>query len=91
MAPFFAALALKTVSAGHLVAPVAPKAASTLGWIHEWTYYTSYAKVWQVGIPTPEIFLKMLKNNLVVLLYSPANYFGRPSFALGRFWEQLRL
>ncbi len=78
VAPFFTFLCWKTISARAVVPPVTGAAASSLGWVHTWTYYTSYLNVWKEGVPTAAIFFTMLKNNVLVLLGAPAAYFLSP-------------
>jgi hypothetical protein len=77
-APFFAALSWKLLSARSTSPPVSEAAASSLGWIHTWTYYTNYLNVWRQGVPTAAIFFTMLKNNVLVLVGAPADYFLSP-------------
>jgi hypothetical protein len=74
VAPVFAFLFWKTVSARVMVPPVSGAAASSLGWVHTWTYYTSYLNVWKQGVPTVAAFLMMLKSNILLFLIAPATY-----------------
>jgi 4-amino-4-deoxy-L-arabinose transferase-like glycosyltransferase len=81
VAPFFAALAWRAIFPHGQLQPVSGPAASSLGWIQEWTWYTNYLEVWKQGVPTFHIFLTMLRNNAGWLVIGPANYFLHPSAA----------
>ena len=78
VAPFLAALGWKTISARKMAPPVSRRAASSLGWVHTWTYYTSYINVWKQGVPTLAIFFSMLKYNVLTLVITPGSYFLNP-------------
>ncbi len=74
VAPFLTFLFWKTVSARAMVPPVSGAAASSLGWVHTWAYYTSYINVWKQGVPTVAAFVMMLKSNTLIFLVAPATY-----------------
>ena len=75
VAPFFVALCWRAISPRLPVAPVSGAAASSLGWVHTWVYYTNYLNAWKTGVPTTAILFAMLKNNALILLRTPADYF----------------
>lgn len=76
--PSLAILCWQTVSSRDSTSPVSGPAASSLGWVHTWAYYSSYPNVWRIGVPTRAIFFIMLRNNLVALFGTPAAYFISP-------------
>lgn len=77
--PFSLALLWRAVFPRLSPAPVSAAAASSLGWIQTWTYYTSYISAWKVAVPNISVFLAMLKYNAMSLLCTPAGYFAAPS------------
>ncbi|HVB55827.1 MAG TPA: hypothetical protein VNE63_05250 [Candidatus Acidoferrales bacterium] len=81
VAPFFGVLAWRAIFPRLPTPPVSGAAASSLGWIHTWTYYTSYLNVWKEGVPNTSVFAAMLRNNVISLLRAPADYFISPSLA----------
>jgi hypothetical protein len=44
------------------------------GFATEWTYYTSYIGYWKLSVPNTHILWEMLKNNALVVLFSPSSY-----------------
>jgi 4-amino-4-deoxy-L-arabinose transferase-like glycosyltransferase len=81
VAPFFAAVAWRAIFPHGQLQPVSGAAASSLGWVHEWTYYTNYLNVWKQGIPDSHVFFAMLSNNAAWFVIGPANYFVHPTVA----------
>lgn len=79
MAPFFAVLASRAIFPRLPVSPVSGTAATSLGWIHAWTYYTSYIAAWKVAVPNAQIFWAMMEHNALALLTAPAYYLLSPS------------
>jgi hypothetical protein len=82
-APFFGAVAWQSIFPRLPTPPVSGAAASSIGWIHTWTYYTSYLNVWKEGVPNASVFAEMLKNNVLALVRAPAQYFVPPSLLPG--------
>ncbi len=76
--PFFVTLAWRWIFPTSSVPPVSPAAASTLGWVHTWTFYTSYLTAWRIGVPDIHAFRVMLGNNLATLISAPASFFLDP-------------
>jgi hypothetical protein len=81
VAPFFVTLMWRAIFHHGQVQPVSGAAASSLAWIHEWTYYTNYLNVWKQGVPDVHSFFAMLSNNAIWFVIGPANYFLHPSVA----------
>jgi 4-amino-4-deoxy-L-arabinose transferase-like glycosyltransferase len=81
VAPFFAALMWRAIFPHGKPQPFSGPAASSLGWVQEWTWYTDYLNVWKEGVPNLHIFFTMLRNNAAWLVNGPANYFLHPSLA----------
>jgi len=52
-----------------------------LGYVHTWIYYTSYQAFWKLSVVQGHVLWDMLKNNAVVVLLSPADFFLAPLFA----------
>lgn len=52
-----------------------------LGFVNTWIYYTSYQAFWKLSVLQGHVLWAMLKNNAVVLLLSPADFFLAPLFA----------
>jgi hypothetical protein len=80
MAPFGVALASQAIFPRLPVSPVSGAAATSLGWIHAWTYYTSYIAAWRIAVPNAQIFWAMVRNNGLTLLKAPAYFFLFPTF-----------
>jgi 4-amino-4-deoxy-L-arabinose transferase-like glycosyltransferase len=78
LAPFLGALGWHAIFSRIPVSPASGPAASSSVWVHTWTYYTSYFDAWKEAIPTFSVFVAMLKNNAIVLLRTPGDYFVYP-------------
>lgn len=78
--PFFCALAWGAIFSKVATPPAFKGASSSFGWIHTWTYYTSYLAAWKVAVPNTHILGAMLKNNAVTILCQPAFYLLHPYF-----------
>ena len=76
--PFLVTVAWRWILPATLVLPVSPTAASTPGWVHTWTYDTSYLSAWRIGVPDVRAFWVMLVNNLATLVSAPASFFLDP-------------
>jgi 4-amino-4-deoxy-L-arabinose transferase-like glycosyltransferase len=86
IAPFFAVVAWRAVFPTVTVPPVSGDSASSFGWIHTWTYYTSYLAAWKVAVPNIHVLGAMLKNNALTLFCQPAYYLLYPLFVRHNFF-----
>ncbi len=53
------------------------------GFVGAWIYYTSYQGFWKLSVPDAHILWAMLKNNAILILRSPSDYFLAPLLARG--------
>lgn len=76
--PCFAALAWRVIFPHAPTPPVSEPAASSFGWVRTWTYYTNYLGFWRLSVPSLQVLGAMLKNNALMLLRGPSDYFLDP-------------
>jgi hypothetical protein len=79
-APFIGVAAWNAIFSKKPASPIMGPAASSLGWMHAWTFYTDYAGMWKVGVPNLHIFWAMLQNNAGMILRQPADLLLGPTF-----------
>jgi hypothetical protein len=67
----------------HVPPAFAPPSAAAMpgtGFARAWLYYTSYLGFWKFSVPNLHILWAMLKNNAIIVLLSPSDFFLAPLF-----------
>ncbi|MCB9384133.1 MAG: hypothetical protein H6509_05930 [Bryobacterales bacterium] len=60
------------LSVASKLAPSAPPASATQGFVQTWLYYTDYSGFWRASVPSLDTFQAMLYSNLGMLAWAPA-------------------
>ena len=76
--PFGCVIAWPLLFARRMVTPGLDGASRAHGFVGAWTYYTSYLGFWKLSVPNAHILWAMLRNNAILILRAPSNYFLAP-------------
>jgi hypothetical protein len=83
LVPFGCVIAWPLLFARRMVPPGLDGAALEPGFVGAWTYYTSYLGFWKLSVPNAHILWAMLKDNAILILRAPSNYFLAPLLTNG--------